>query len=72
MSYGLEKYQSRGGTFVDTDDEETAIATAYEEYFTDDAYLYVLSKTPDDYTSEPTHIVLYDVIYKLVEVPQPD
>lgn len=68
-SYSLVRYTPREGTFVDTADEQVAIQEAREAYEQGiNAEAFVLHKVISDYESEPTHIVLDDVLYKLVEV----
>lgn len=67
MAYDLVRYTKGAGTFVDTDNEQVAVDTLLEEYLEDSEYAFVLFEN-DDLGGEPTHIVLYDVVYKLVEV----
>lgn len=63
--YTVDQYTKGAGTFVDTGDEQIAIETLLDAYLENSEYAFVLYKDGDD----PTHIVLYDVLYKLIEIP---
>ena len=74
MSYDLQLYKHLmvKQAFIDTEDE--AVATEIIRQAADDNidHVYVLSYHEDDYTSEPTHVLIDDVLYKLVEVDEPE
>lgn len=69
--YDLQRFKPGAGTFIDSDNEQVAVNIALEEYDDEPDFLYVLHRS-NDFEATPTHVVLHDVLYKLVEVDKPE
>lgn len=68
--YSVLEFTPGPGTFVDTKHEDVATAELYNIASGEHLTAYVLYSHPGDFYSVPTHVMLGDVLYKLVEVEE--
>lgn len=69
--YSVLEFKPGAGTFVDTPHEDVATAELYNIAADEHSMsAYVLYSHPGDFYSVPTHALLNDVLYKLVEVEE--